>query len=94
MNAKKLPSMFVCPIDRTPLEPADGSLLGRLNRAIAAGRVKNRVGRRVERPLEAGLIRADHAFLYPILDGIPLLLADEAIPMAEIHKRDKKGKST
>ncbi len=32
------------------------------------------------RPLEAALLRADGAVLYPIRSGIPVLLAEEAIP--------------
>jgi uncharacterized protein YbaR (Trm112 family) len=77
--------LLVCPLDRTPLTPAGEQLLARVNRAIAAGRVKNRAGRPVERPIDGGLLRADQTLLYPVLDGIPLLLADEAIPLARIR---------
>ena len=85
MIDKGLPSILVCPIDHTPLELAGNQLLARVNRAIAAGRVKNRVGRLLERPLDAGLLRADQTLLYPIIDDIPVLLADEAIPLKEIR---------
>jgi uncharacterized protein YbaR (Trm112 family) len=60
-------------------------LLARINRAIAAGRVKNRAGRPMEHPLAGGLVRKDQTLLYPIVDDIPVLLADEAIPLAEIR---------
>ena len=52
-----------------------------VNRAIAAGRVKNRGGRLVEQAIDGGLLRVDNTLFYPILDGIPLLLPDEAIPL-------------
>ena len=32
-------------------------------------------------PLEAALIRADRAVLYPVVGGIPVLLPDRAIPV-------------
>jgi uncharacterized protein len=84
MTSKELPPTFVCPIDRTSLVLADDSLLARLNRAIAAGRVKNQAGRLLDRPLDAALLRADHALVYPVLDDIPVLLADEAIPLEDL----------
>ena len=34
--------------------------------------------------IDGGLLRADNTLFYPILDGIPLLLPDEAISLAEI----------
>ncbi|MBN1394714.1 MAG: Trm112 family protein [Pirellulales bacterium] len=84
MVDKKLLAILVCPIDRSRLTEAEEDVVVRLNRAIAAGRVKNRSGRPVEREIEGGLIRADGAFLYPIADGIPMLLAEEAIALDQI----------
>jgi uncharacterized protein YbaR (Trm112 family) len=77
--------VLVCPTDNTPLSIADEQVVARVNRAIAAGRVKNRAGRIVGRPIEGGLLRADKTYLYPILSDIPVLLADEAIQMAQIR---------
>lgn len=70
----------VCPEDRTPLTLADAQLLSSVNSAIAAGLLRNRAGELVERPLDAGLLRADGKFLYPVVDTIPKLLSQEAIP--------------
>lgn len=85
MINKELLSILVCPTDQTPLKIAADQLLTRINRAIAAGRVKNQAGRTVEQPLVAGLVRTDNTLLYPIVDDIPLLLIDEAIPLALIR---------
>lgn len=85
MIDEKLIEMLVCPIDRTPLGVADEGTVARLNRAIATGGVKDRAGRPVQHPIKGGLIRADKTLLYPIQDAIPVLLADEAIPLAQIE---------
>lgn len=71
--------MLQCPDDRSPLTEADGALVARLNAAVASGRLRNRGGDVVTRTLEGGLIRRDGVYLYPIVDGIPILLIDEAI---------------
>jgi uncharacterized protein len=73
---------YVCPLDRSPLSPANAQMIARLNRAIAAGKVTNRAGRPVQEPIDGGLLRADQTLFYPILDGIPLLVPDEAISLA------------
>ena len=46
--------------------------------------MKNQAGRPVEQPLAGGLVRTDDALLYPIVDDIPVLLADEAIPLGQL----------
>ncbi len=45
------------------------------------GKITNRGGKIVENPLDGGLIREDKKFLYPIDDGIPIMLIDEAISL-------------
>ena len=84
MNAEIF-KRLICPAERTPLTLAEPALLAQVNAAIAAGGVTNRGGKTVERPLEAALVRADFALIYPILDEIPVLLADEGIPLAQMR---------
>jgi uncharacterized protein YbaR (Trm112 family) len=79
---KELLEILVCPADRTPLALAEADLVARLNRSIAEGRVKNVGGETVERQLDGGLVRKDQKLLYPIIDGIPVLLVDEAIGLS------------
>jgi len=78
--------MLVCPTSRQPLREASAEELARTIAAIADGAaknraVKNRGGSPVVAALSAGLVTADGAWLYPVQDGIPILLAAEAIPV-------------
>lgn len=79
MISKELLDILVCPETRARLELADAELVARLNRAIAAGKLRNKGGEKLERPLDGGLIREDGAVVYPIIDGIPVLLVDGGI---------------
>ncbi len=85
MIDKRMLKILVCPEDQTPLAPADDQLLARLNRAIRTGEVENLGGQPVLEPVEDGLVRGDQTRLYPIVDGIPVLLADEAISLKQIR---------
>jgi uncharacterized protein YbaR (Trm112 family) len=74
--------LLCCPETHQDLVLADPSLLEKLNDRIASRTVKNRSGSVVERKLDGGLVRADRKFLYPIRQGIPVMLIDEAIPLS------------
>jgi uncharacterized protein YbaR (Trm112 family) len=77
----ELLAILVCPEMKTPVRLADPALLERLNAFIREGRVINGGGKTVTEPLEAGLVRADGRVLYPVREGIPIMLIDEAIPV-------------
>jgi uncharacterized protein len=77
-------AMIRCPENRSPLALADEALVARLNQAVAAGTLKNRAGQPVAEPLDGGLIRQDGTIAYPIVDGFPVLLVDEGIPLAQL----------
>ena len=77
----ELLDILVCPETKQPLHLAEDALLGRVNSAIAAGRLRNRGGQVVERELEQGLVREDGQVLYPVWDDIPVMLLDEALTL-------------
>ena len=71
--------MLRCPCSGSPLIEASPELLDRLNQAIRAGTLYNRLGARVHEPVEAALVNADQSCFYPVVHAVPQLLADEAI---------------
>ena len=73
--------MLVCPENRSELSVAPQDLVTRLNQAIAAGKLTNKVGQTIEQKLDGGLLRSDKTILYPIVDDIPMMLVDEGIPL-------------
>lgn len=84
MIDQKLLEILVCPETRQPLRPAPPELIERLNQAVAANRLTMRDGQALERRLDGGLLRADEKVLYPIIDGIPVMLADESIALEQL----------
>lgn len=87
MIDKELLDLLCCPETGSPLAEADGELLARLNEAIAAGRVKNRSGDTVATALAGGLVAGEANLLYPIVDDLPVMLIDEAIPLEQIEEQ-------
>ena len=81
MIDKDLMAILVCPEDHTPLTLADDQTIAKINAAVAVGALVNHVGRKVDKSLQGGLIRKDGKRLYPIFDGIPVLLIDESIEL-------------
>ena len=73
--------LLCCPETHQDLRLAEPALLESLNQQIASGNLKNRAGKQVSEKLDAGLLRADGKWLYPIREEIPVMLLDEAIPV-------------
>ena len=65
------------------LREADKALLDRLNALIAEGRLRDRSGTVLARPLVAALVNESNDCVYPVEDGIPILLIERGI---EIEK--------
>jgi uncharacterized protein YbaR (Trm112 family) len=79
---KELLDMLCCPETKQDVSLADAGLIEGINRKIGAGAVKNRGGEILKEKLDSGLIRADRKYLYPVREDIPIMLIDEAIPLA------------
>ncbi len=81
---RKLLDILCCPSTKQPLAQLSATELARLNTAIAAGSVMRADGSPQSDALGEALVTRDHKTVYRVDDGIPVLLADEAIATAQI----------
>lgn len=75
----KLLEILCCPVSKTPLTRLDPARLKKLNAAIAAGDAQFVGGQKVEQSLREALITEDSHVIYPVVDGIPVLLEEQGI---------------
>ena len=81
---RKLLDLLVCPTSRQPLQLLDGRGLTALNAAIEAGGLLRADGSAQTETLHEALITRDRKTVYRVDDGIPVLLAEEAIATSQI----------
>ena len=75
----ELLEILCCPETRQPVRQAPEALVESMNQAIRDGSLKS--GAEGDEPavLQGGLLREDGQFLYPIRNGIPIMLIEERI---------------
>lgn len=76
---RKLLEILVCPITKQPVNILSAVKLAYLNQRIEAGEVVNHGGTKLESPLPEALITNNGETVYPIDEGIPVMLEDESI---------------
>lgn len=76
---KNLLDIICCPVTRLPLEILDADRLDSLNAAITAGDVRNNAEELLTASLQQALVSRDGRLVYPVRDGIPILLEEESI---------------
>jgi uncharacterized protein YbaR (Trm112 family) len=84
MLSGELLSILCCPETKQDLTVADASVVEKINQKIEKHELKNRGGEVVAQKIESGLVRADKKYLYAVRGDIPVMLIDEAIPLAGI----------
>lgn len=75
----KLLEILCCPVSKTPLTRLGSGQLKKINEAITAGGVLYVRGEAVELALREALITEDSKVVYPVVDGIPILLEEKGI---------------
>jgi len=81
MDHPELLEILCCPETHQTVALADAATIQRVNDRIAAGQLQNRAGKKLEQKVEEGLMRQDGKVLYPVRNGIPVMLIDEGIPL-------------
>jgi uncharacterized protein YbaR (Trm112 family) len=79
MIDKELLDILCCPETKQDVQYIEGEPIKKINQRIKDGSLKNRAGDTVKEPIDAGLLREDRSYLYPIREDIPIMLIDEAI---------------
>ncbi len=82
---KKLLSILCCPVTHKGLSLARAELLKSLNAAIDAGKLVNRDGEVIAGKLTEALVTDDGKTLYPVNEGIPVLLEGESVVLDQLH---------
>ena len=81
---RKLLDILVCPTSRQSLALLEPAGLDAVNAAIAAGGVQRADGAAQTTALREALVTRDRRTLYRVDDGIPVLLAEEAIASSQV----------
>lgn len=81
---KRLLTILRCPVSHKGLSVLQKEKLARVNAAIDAGELVNHEGATLANPLLEALITDDGKRLYPVDDGIPVMLEDASISMEQL----------
>jgi uncharacterized protein YbaR (Trm112 family) len=81
---KRLLTILRCPVSHKGLAVLQKDRLAEINAAIAAGHITAHDGSKVVEPLYEALVTDDGKRIYPVADGIPVLLEDESIGLEQL----------
>ena len=82
---KRLLHILRCPVTHKGLSLARRETIGRINAAIENGKISNREGTVLNAVLDEALVTDDNKILYPIANGIPVLLEGESISLDQLE---------
>jgi uncharacterized protein YbaR (Trm112 family) len=82
---KRLLSILCCPVTHKGLTVAKSDLIAKINMAITAGSLENRDGHTLSVALKEALVTDDGKILYPVNEGIPVLLEGESVTLDQLE---------
>ncbi len=81
---KRLLAILCCPVTHKGLLLARPELLKKINSAISNGKLVNRDGAELRESLDEALVTDDGKIMYPINEGIPVLLEGESVGLNQL----------
>jgi uncharacterized protein YbaR (Trm112 family) len=81
---KRLLSILCCPVTHKGLSLARPELLKKINAAINDGKLVNHDGTELSSSLAEALVTDDGKIMYPVNDGIPVLLESESVGLSQL----------
>ena len=82
---KELLNILVCPVTKLSVRLLSKSNLQILNQMISEGGLQNASGKCVDSQFSQALITQNNTMIYPVKDGIPIMLEDQAIPVNQLE---------
>ncbi len=79
----ELLAILRCPENHQPLALAEPAVVEQLRRRQQQGELVDVSGRAIQGRIDAVLVRQDGQLAYLVLDGIPRMLADEAVRLEQ-----------
>lgn len=80
MDKRLLDIPICCPVTKLPLQLLGSEQLATLNAALSAGRVPNHAAE----PLSEALVTRNGQLVYPIREGVPVLLEEASIDWQQL----------
>ena len=80
----KLLEILVCPATKVPVKLLAKDRLAILNRSIEGGEIKHVNGESLQGALSEALITTDGRTIYPVDDGIPIMLEEQGITADQV----------
>lgn len=81
---KRLLAILCCPVTHKALNLARPELLKKINTAIKERKLVNRDGAELSETLKEALVTDDGKIMYPVNDGIPVLLEGESVGLTQL----------
>lgn len=81
---KRLLAILCCPVTHKGLSLARPELLRKINTAINDGKLVNHDGVELSESLTEALVTEDGKIMYPVSDGIPVLLEGESVGLSQL----------
>ena len=74
-----------CPISGRRLALAAPELIERVNQAILAKRLENRLGQSITEPMTGALVDEAHEWLLPVRGSVITMVGDELVPLKSLE---------